>query len=167
MTLVLAAAVWAQSRSTLGFNIDYAYRTAGDPTIPSKMGVGMGVTGKLATPIPLLTFTLGGRYLFFPESNQVTATGNVALNSYDLWTPFLGIQLGKYKGPYLLVAETGEFRDKGTRFGLDAGVGYMVWNDEGKAKVDFSLKYALNNLMGKDPDEATRSYLLFGMGLAF
>ncbi|HQG47224.1 MAG TPA: hypothetical protein PLG50_16315, partial [bacterium] len=71
------------------------------------------------------------------------------------------------RGPYLMVVETGDFTNSKTRFGMDAGVGYLVPNDQGRMKVDFSLKYCLVNLMGKEEGESVRSYLLFGMGFAF
>ncbi len=157
----------AQNQSSVIVHFDYALRTKGEPVLPSKLGVGVGLTARIATTIPVVMLTAGGRYLYFPESNKPGNAGNVTLKAYDLVTPFLGLQLGKSHGPYLLAVETGDFTDSKTRFGLDAGVGYRIPNDQGKPEVDFSLKYCLANLMGKDEGESIRSYLLFEMGFAF
>jgi len=167
LVCMMATLLLAQNQNTVTFNFDYAFRTKGEPVIPSKLGVGVDVTAKIATTFPAVMIAVGGRYLYFPESNKPGASGNFTLKSYDLVTPFLGLHLGKSRGPYLMVVETGDFTNSKTRFGMDAGVGYLVPNDQGRMKVDFSLKYCLANLMGKEEGESVRSYLLFGMGFAF
>ena len=163
----LATLLLAQPKSSIGINYNYALRAKENPDIYSKIGVGLGITGKIATGSPILMITAGGRYIYFPVGYEQTESGMVKHKVFDLVTPFFGIILGKEKGAYLVIAETGDFGEKETRFGLDAGVGYLYWEGPGTIKVDFSLKYCMANLMGTDEGEIARNYFCLAMGLAF
>ncbi len=163
----LTTVLLAQQPSSIGANFAYAYRLQENPEIWSKIGISLGLTGRIAVGSPILMLTAGARYVYFPEGYEQTGSGLLRHDAYDLFTPFFGLQLGRASGPYLVVAETGDFGEKETRFGIDAGIGYQLWEGPARTKFDASLKYCLANLMGKDDGEKTRSYLLFSMGFAF
>jgi len=167
LVLGLAAVLFGQQQSTVAFHFDYAYQTKDVPEIYSKLGIGLGVTGKIATTFPILSLTTGARYLYFPESNEVSSAGNVKHDSFDMLHLFLGVQLGRDSGPYFTLAECGDFGGKKARFGIEPGIGYLVWEGPGSTRVDFTLKYCMANLMGGEEDEADRQFIIFGMGYAF
>ena len=66
--------------------------------------------------------------------------------------------LGRDSGPYFTLAECGDFGGKKARFGIEPGIGYLVWEGPGSTRVDFTLKYCMANLMGGEEDEADRHH---------
>lgn len=179
ITLVIAFlmfnVIYAEAKTSFGINSGVAIPT-GNTADTHKMGFGFGAVVNFATSSPIVGVTLGASYIRLSgKTETISHSGPIYSFSYtieyesaDLFSIFVGPQIGKERGFYFLPAITANFDDGGeSRFGLDVGGGILVPLGSGNTKLNISATYSLLNLIGKEEGEDSANVIRILAGINF
>jgi hypothetical protein len=182
LVLGFSGILLSQSKPRFGVNIGVAIPT-GDAKDAYKTGFQIGGIVRVPTTNPVIAFA-GGAYVTFCTGKTVTETETWTESGPGWWstttatwtykyddakpfTVFAGAQFGKEIGYYFLPAVTANFREDWTRFGMDIGAGCQVPVGEKDMKADFSAKYSVLNIIGKEKGEIAINGIRIIIGLNF
>ncbi len=133
-----------------------------------KTGLDVATSLKFASVDPLIFTAIGLNTMAFDgKKTKLNDSTFVEGKGLNYTTLSIGIHIGKEVGPYLLPALSASLVEEHSRFGYNAGVGYVKSLGLYHLKLDFNITYSFLNVLGKEKDELKHNVLRILLGIVY